>query len=153
MNIFVNKPDPGCVSPALCSAGESRQNVVHSLKRTTLTFMFNRSTQRPSLCKFRRNIKREMRRDGASIQLMVLFCLQHISSVQAWKSLLITTSPIHPVVSVSTEAWTDTADIYWLKSPGADMLCQYSFCYLEMDYPDHHSCQLFVLQQHSSFSQ
>ena len=84
---------------------ENKQNVVR--RETALTFTFDSSIQRASRCELGRNTEREMRRDRASIQLMVLFCLQHISSVQAGKSLLITTSPIRPVVSVPTEARAD----------------------------------------------
>lgn len=89
----------------LCTSEENKQNVVR--RETALTFTFDSSIQRASRCELGRNTEREMRRDRASIQLMVLFCLQHISSVQAGKSLLITTSPIRPVVSVPTEARAD----------------------------------------------
>lgn len=111
----------------LRTSEENKQIVVR--RETALTFSFDSSIQRASRCELRRNTEREMRRDRASIQLMVLFCLQHISAVQAGKSLLITTSPIGPVVSVSSEARSDTDDINRPESPRAEMFCQDSFSF------------------------
>lgn len=66
-----------------------------------------------------------MRRDGGSIQLMVLLCLLHISFVQAWNSLLNTTSP-------SAEAHTDIYRLNLQRLMFSDSLC--SSNYLEMNY-------------------
>lgn len=103
LNMFLNQSDPGWISADREQLWRSRSI----------------ETSRVCVCKWE-EIERqrwdEMRRDGASIQLMVLFCLQHISSVRAWNSLLITTPAIHRAVCVSTEAWTLTAHIYTLKS-------------------------------------
>lgn len=129
-SLVVTRADASHTPPgAFClrTSEENKQIVVR--RETALTFSFDSSIQRASRCELRRNTEREMRRDRASIQLMVLFCLQHISAVQAGKSLLITTSPIGPVVSVSSEARSDTDDINRPESPRAEMFCQDSFSF------------------------
>lgn len=129
-SLVVTRADAPHTPPgAFClrTSEENKQIVVR--RETALTFSFDSSIQRASRCELRRNTEREMRRDRASIQLMVLFCLQHISAVQAGKSLLITTSPIGPVVSVSSEARSDTDDINRPESPRAEMFCQDSFSF------------------------